>query len=149
MKECVFCSNADIQTHMFLRTDLVIAFPTNIPITPGHVLICPTRHVSTVSELTDEEWAALRTALQNVQVAATQSFGAEGFNVAWNQGSMSGQSVPHLHIHVVPRVTGDTGVYQYEPRQFLYRPGSREESAEAELQAVAEQYQMALTMVAI
>lgn len=62
---------------------------------------------------------------------------AEGFNFAWNMGEEAGQSVPHFHLHVVPRKPGDTGILEYEPRKFLYRPGSRAVSPEEELQALA------------
>ena len=65
----------------------------------------------------------------------------EGFNFAWNDGPIAGQSVPHFHLHVLPRKQGDTGITEYEPRQFLYRPGSREASPEAELAAIAKMIQ--------
>jgi diadenosine tetraphosphate (Ap4A) HIT family hydrolase len=65
-------------------------------------------------------------------------FSAQGFNYAWNEGDVAGQSVPHLHFHLIPRKEGDTGVWNYEPREFLYRPGSRESSPETELCAVSD-----------
>jgi hypothetical protein len=67
-----------------------------------------------------------------------KAFGAEGFNFAWNDGKNCGQSVPHFHLHIVPRKEGDAGVYEYEPRKFLYRPGEREATPEEELKMVAE-----------
>ncbi len=54
-----------------------------------------------------------------------------------NDEKVAGQSVPHFHLHIVPRQEGDTGIYQYDPRQFLYRPGSRAESPELELQEIS------------
>jgi diadenosine tetraphosphate (Ap4A) HIT family hydrolase len=51
---------------------------------------------------------------------------------------MAGQSVPHFHLHVIQRKTGDTGIYEYEPRKFIYRPGEREISPEEELLAVRD-----------
>ncbi len=62
---------------------------------------------------------------------------AEGFNLAWNEGKIAGQNVSHFHLHVVPRKIGDAGITEYEPRKFLYRSGSREESPDTELLAVA------------
>ena len=117
----------------------MFAFPTNIPITPGHTLIAPIRCVSSFDDLTTEEVQALFVARKKVALALKKAVGAEGFHFAWNEGAVAGQSVPHFHLHVVPRKTGDTGITEYEPRKFLYRPGSRESSPEAEMQAVAEE----------
>lgn len=134
---CLFCSNKDIQSRIIFRDDLILAFPTNIPITPGHTLICPVRHVAKIDELSDDEVIAIKSFIARIKDSLKKSLSAEGFNIAWNEGQMAGQSVNHLHIHVVPRKTGDAGVFEYEPRKFLYRPGSREESPERELQEIA------------
>lgn len=115
-----------------------MVFPTNIPITPGHVLICPVRHVSKVDDLTAKEFSAIQHVLIKIKAALKKSLRAEGFNVAWNEGGIAGQAVEHLHIHVVPRTEGDMGIYEYDPRKFLYRPGSRSESPLEELREVAE-----------
>ena len=109
-----------------------------MPIVPGHALICPIRVVESCEQLSSEEWQALLE-LQNQVCSALRSvFRAEGFNFAWNMGEQAGQTVPHFHLHVVPRKSGDTGILQYEPREFLYRPGSRAISPAEELQQTAE-----------
>jgi diadenosine tetraphosphate (Ap4A) HIT family hydrolase len=87
--------------------------------------------------LTDGELKAVHEVIVRVKNGLKKTFGAQGFNIAWNEGALAGQSVPHLHIHVVPRIEGDAGIYEYEPRKFLYRPGSRNESPEGELEEVA------------
>jgi len=61
----------------------------------------------------------------NVCTALKKALVAEGFNFAWNEGAVAGQTVPHFNLHIVPRTTGDSGIWEYEPREFLYRPGSR------------------------
>jgi diadenosine tetraphosphate (Ap4A) HIT family hydrolase len=134
---CPFCSDDKIQTRVIYKDDLVMVFPTTIPITPGHVLVCTTRHVSVVDDLTNAELSALHSHIVKIKSALRKSFSAEGFNIAWNEGRLAGQSVGHLHIHVVPRTEGDSGVYEYEPRKFLYRPGERETSPDEELEKVA------------
>jgi histidine triad (HIT) family protein len=136
---CAFCDEKELQDRLVYRDGLVMSFPTQMPIVPGHVLVCPVRHVATMEELTHEEWAAVRGLVTRVKEVAGRAFGAEGFNVAWNEGVMAGQTVPHLHLHVVPRRAGDAGIWQYEPRQFLYRPGSRATSGEEELRHVASE----------
>jgi len=115
-----------------------MAFPTNIPITPGHTLICPIRHVSKIDQLLNEELVAIKNFMVRLKSSLIESLNAEGFNIAWNEGAAAGQAVEHLHIHVVPRRIGDGGIYQYDPRKFLYRPGPRNESPTQELQEVAE-----------
>jgi histidine triad protein len=131
--ESVFTTIIRDEGRVFVENEHAFAFPTNIPITPGHSLVCPRRVVETIDELTTEELVSLFELLELVKGGLRAVVGAEGFNCAWNEGGKPyGQSVPHLHIHVVPRTPGDAGIYNYDPRQFLYRPGDREEaSAEA------------------
>lgn len=144
MLPCPFCTNPEIKKRVILQNRLVFAFPTNIPITPGHTLVAPIRCVSSFDELTLDEREALFTARENIVGALKASFGSEGFHFAWNEGEVAGQSVPHFHLHIVPRKGGDAGISEYEPRKFLYRPGPREISPEKELQAVVEEIRKSL-----
>jgi bis(5'-adenosyl)-triphosphatase len=138
-KECVYCTNPAIKERTIISNEFAWSFPTNIPIVPGHVLICPVRCVAKLEELTDNELSAILELRMRLKQALVDLFGATGFNYAWNEGELAGQSVPHFHLHMLPRKKGDTGITQYDPRQFLYRPGSREASPETELLAVAKQ----------
>ena len=99
----------------------------------------PVRHVQSFEELTADEREAIFALAADMRAALRKVFGAEGFNHAWNEGAVAGQSIPHFHLHIVPRKTGDEGITEYEPRKFLYRPGSREATPEVELDAVAKQ----------
>ena len=120
MNDCVFCTSPDISNiRSIVRNDLVQAFPTNIPITPGHTIICPVRHVEKFEELTADERTAIFELALKIKKALKESFGAEGFHFAWNEGKVAGQSVPHFHLHVVPRRQGDEGITEYEPRKFF------------------------------
>ena len=78
------------------------------PYNPGHVLICPLRHVSRYLDLTEEETAEF-TALTKAAITALSSASAPmGFNIGMNQGAVAGAGVAaHLHQHVVPRWGGD------------------------------------------
>ena len=134
---CPFCEIEKEKSRIIFRDDVVMAFPTIIPITPGHTLICPTRHVSKIDELLDTELIEIKKIILRLKKSLEKSFNVEGFNIAWNEGEMAGQAVEHLHIHIVPRKIGDKGIYGYDPRKFLYRPGSREESPIKELEEVA------------
>ena len=97
------------------------------------------------TRITPEEITAIFALRAELKTALTKTFGATGFNYAWNEGKLAGQSVPHFHLHILPRSEGDTGITEYEPRQFLYRPGSREDSPEAELKAIASLIQKHLS----
>jgi histidine triad (HIT) family protein len=134
---CIFCKNKEIQERVIYEDDLVKIFPTNIPITPGHVLVLPKRHLSKIDELNEKELFSIKDWIVKIKNVLKQTFGAEGFNIAFNEAELAGQSVPHLHIHIVPRKPGDTGICEYDPRKFLYRPGSRIESEAEELKEVA------------
>lgn len=129
---------------MIAENDLAWAFPTNTPITLGHTLVIPKRCIANFEDLTLEEQVAVFELASKIKDAMRKIFGAHGFNHAWNEGNKAGQSVPHLHLHIVPRTEGDVGIYEYEPRRFLYRPGSRAESPQDELVGIALQIKAAL-----
>ena len=135
---CVYCEIPAIKERMIIGNDLAWAFPTNIPIVPGHVLIAPIRCVALFEDLTDNEKKAIFDLRNKLKQAMIKLFQAEGFNYAWNENEIAGQSVPHFHLHMLPRREADSGTTEYEPRKFLYRPGSREQSPEDELRAISE-----------
>ena len=81
-------------------------------------------------------WSILT--LTTLKSAMIKAFAAEGFNYAWNEELVAGQTVPHLHLHMLPRKKGDSGIVDYEPRKFLYRPGERSDSPDQELIKVTE-----------
>ncbi len=122
---CPFCTNEEVKNRVIIENNFAFAFPTNTPIVPGHILICPKRHIQYYEEATHEEKEAIEELREKIKDALKKAFNAEGFNYAWNEEKIGGQSVPHFHLHIVPRKEGDLGVYQYEPREFLYRPGPR------------------------
>jgi len=134
----ILFGNIDITRRLITKTNLSFAFPAKMPILPGHILICPIRIVEKMKELTNEELHDLFSLITNLKKALAKEFSATGFNTAWNEGSVAGQTVPHLHVHVIPRKINDKGIVDYEPRKFLYRPGVRECSPEKELANVAK-----------
>ena len=88
-----------------LRTDDVVAFLDHHPVFKGHTLVAPVRHVDTLLELRTDEMAPLLSAAQRIARAQSAALGAQGTFVAVN--NVVSQSVPHLHVHVVPRTKGD------------------------------------------
>ena len=94
-----------LDAEVVLRTDEVIAFLDHRPVFKGHVLVCPIRHVDTLLDLPDELVLPLITACRRIAAAMGPALGAQGSFVAIN--NVVSQSVPHLHVHVVPRSKGD------------------------------------------
>lgn len=131
-------NNPQIKERLIGKSGRAFSFLTHMPIVPGHALICPIRIVETCEQLSNEEWIEILNLKRQVCEALKKVFHAEGFNFAWNVGENAGQTVPHFHLHIVPRKSGDAGILQYEPRVFLYRPGSRAISPPEELQQTAE-----------
>lgn len=136
---CLYCTLPEIKERQIIENNLAWAFLTNIPITPGHTLIVPKRHVAKYEDLTKNEMEAIEELRIKITDVLRKIFGAQGFNFAWNDEKLAGQSIPHFHLHIVPRKEGDEGIYEYEPRKFLYRPGSRETTPEAELKTVSNE----------
>lgn len=130
-------NNPKIKERMIAKNSLAFCFLAYMPIVPGHALICPIRPVKTCEELSHDEWKEILMLKQQVCLSLKKAVNAEGFNFAWNMGENAGQTVPHFHLHVVPRKLGDEGILQYEPRVFLYRPGSRAITPSEELRQTA------------
>ncbi len=128
----------EVRDSTIVENDLAFAFLTNIPIVPGHVLVCPKRHVPYYEDTTPEEKIAIEKLTSILRRTLKKVFGAQGFNYAWNEEKIGGQGVPHFHLHIVPRKEGDTGIYKYDPREFLYRPGPRDITPREELSEVTE-----------
>ena len=77
------------------------------PISPGHTLIISRRHVESWFSLSDEEKSYLMNLLTHAQQALESEFSPNGFNLGINDGQAAGQTIPHVHIHLIPRFHGD------------------------------------------
>jgi histidine triad (HIT) family protein len=133
IKPCVYCTLPEIRNREIIKNDLAWAFPTNIPITPGYTLISPIRCAKSLAELTTDERLAILDLADKIIESLKATYDAEGFNCVWNQEKLAGQSVPHFHLHIIPRKVGDSGLLGYDPRSMLYRTGDREPTEESEL----------------
>jgi bis(5'-adenosyl)-triphosphatase len=92
---------------IFACTSLSAAFVNLRPIVPGHVLIMSQRIVPYLADLTTEEYTDLWLLVRNVQAMLQKQYNATAFNVAVQDGKTAGQSVPHVHVHILPRRGGD------------------------------------------
>ncbi|MCU0975538.1 MAG: HIT family protein [Steroidobacteraceae bacterium] len=77
------------------------------PVSPGHSLVIPKRHVSSFFEVTDDERNDLLSLLAEARDDLERQFRPAGYNIGINDGAAAGQTVPHLHIHLIPRYAGD------------------------------------------
>ena len=104
---CLFCAivAGDEPAHVVLEDEHVVGFLDVRPVFKGHTLLVPRTHVDTLLELPDELTVPLFSAARRTAAAMTSALGAQGTFVAMN--NVVSQSVPHLHVHVVPRTKGD------------------------------------------
>jgi len=100
---CAFCA----YENKLLESDLVYAVYDKHPVSPGHVLIVPKRHVSSFFETSPEEKQALLEMLEKAREYIVSEFSPHGFNIGINEGEAAGQTITHLHIHLIPRYEGD------------------------------------------
>jgi ATP adenylyltransferase len=109
--DCPFCTIPDSEDADGLivhRGDLAYAVLNLYPYSPGHLLICPYRHVADYTELTLDEVAEVAALTQRAMAVLRSASGAQGFNLGINQGAVAGAGIAaHLHQHVVPRWSGD------------------------------------------
>ncbi len=105
MKGCPFCSLQ--QDKIIAQGSLTFTIRDTLPVSPGHTLILPKRHIASIFEATKEEVAALWESLQQARSELLKEFSPDGFNIGINDGLASGQTILHLHIHLIPRYKGD------------------------------------------
>ena len=135
MSACVFCQivAGDLPAELVLETDELVAFLDTRPVFKGHVLLVPREHVDTLPDLPAGLRDPFLAAAQRIAIAVKDALGAQGSFVAIN--NTVSQSVPHLHLHVVPRTKGD-GL-----RGFFW---PRTKYADGEAASYAEQLRAAL-----
>jgi histidine triad (HIT) family protein len=104
---CLFCQivSGEVEAEIVLDEEHVLGFLDVRPLFKGHTLLVPREHIDTFLELPEPLVLPLFTTAQRVAAAMTSALGAQGTFVAMN--NVVSQSVPHLHVHVVPRTKGD------------------------------------------
>ena len=131
---CVFCS---LDPHQVVRQNsLALAFRDRYPVTEGHTLVIPKRHVADIFDLDGEEAAAVVALLaEERQALQACDPNIQGFNVGANAGAAAGQTVFHCHVHLIPRRNGDVPDPRGGVRHVI--PGKGNYSMEAETGDVA------------
>lgn len=123
-EKCPFC-RLSRRVEIICETATCVAFYDGYPVSPGHALIIPKRHVASYFDLTNHEREAMNVVLQYVKQKIDERFHPDGYNVGINVGEAAGQSVFHCHMHVIPRYKGDVpnpkgGVHGVIPQKQKY-----------------------------
>jgi diadenosine tetraphosphate (Ap4A) HIT family hydrolase len=104
-ERCPFC-RID-RRRILSESGLAVAITDAFPLNPGHCLVVPWRHVGSWFEATDAERREMLARLDEAKAAIQRTHNPAGFNIGINDGAAAGQTVAHLHIHLIPRYVGD------------------------------------------
>jgi len=108
--DCIFCAIAagEIPCFKIYEDELVLAYLDINPFTPGHTLVIPKAHTTGLLDTSEETLAALIARVKKVAAHLKEKLPCDGFNILQNNGVAAGQTVPHLHFHIVPRTASAT-----------------------------------------
>ncbi len=139
--DCSFCRilSGDERSSIVYQDDRAVAFLDRRPLFPGHTLVVPRRHIVTLGELPAEELVPLMRVVQATARAMESALAAQGSLVAVN--NRVSQSVPHLHVHVVPRTKGDGLKGFFWPRTSYASDGVRDQVAAILREGIAKELQ--------
>lgn len=112
-QNCPFCDSKILNLQSFYEDDLVIALTTHRPIFPGHCLVIPKRHVERFENLSNEEADQIFKVLKKVNSATEKVFSTSSYLLLQKNGWESGQSVPHVHFHYIPRIARDGSIFKF------------------------------------
>lgn len=119
--DCVFCAIAagEIPCFKVFEDDFALAYLDINPFSEGHTLVIPKAHTTGLLDTPEETLAALLARVKKVAAHLKSALGCDGFHILQNNGAAAGQTVGHIHFHIVPRREGD-------PIEFANRPGDME-----------------------
>ncbi|TWA66702.1 diadenosine tetraphosphate (Ap4A) HIT family hydrolase [Azospirillum baldaniorum] len=92
---------------MVAENRYAFAMLDGFPLSKGHTLVIPRRHIGSVFEASRKEITAVWTLIEQIRTGLMRTDSPAGFNIGLNDGPAAGQTVPHLHIHIIPRYAGD------------------------------------------
>ena len=130
--DCIFCAIAagEIPCFKIYEDDETLAYLDINPFSEGHALVIPKRHAADISEIGEDALAALVLRVKKVATHLKEALPCDGFNILQNNGEAAGQTVKHVHFHIVPR-------YGLEPISFENHKGDMDE-----LKALAERIRL-------
>jgi histidine triad (HIT) family protein len=119
--QCIFCKIAggEIPSARVLEGDEAVAFLDINPVNPGHILLVPRAHFATLCELPDDLAAAAASHLPRLCRAVQSATGSAGLNIIVNQGRAAGQTIDHVHWHIIPRFPADAINWPWPHSEYL------------------------------
>jgi histidine triad (HIT) family protein len=107
--DCIFCKivNNEIPSVKVYEDDRVFAFLDINPLNAGHLLVIPKAHAETIHEISEADFVAVAAATHKLATAVKKALNPDGINLMQLNGKAANQVVPHLHVHIVPRWSGD------------------------------------------
>jgi diadenosine tetraphosphate (Ap4A) HIT family hydrolase len=103
---CPFCQPLPPE-RVLAASDSFVAFLDGFPVSTGHTLVIPKRHVASLFDLPERDYRELWSLVAGVRKLLAEKFHSAAFNIGVNDGTEAGQTVGHAHIHVIPRYAGD------------------------------------------
>jgi diadenosine tetraphosphate (Ap4A) HIT family hydrolase len=107
VSECPFCNRVAVRDEIIHSRPAAVAFADAYPVSEGHVLVVPRRHLARLEELDADEWAEVFSLVREVCREPCKRDGVDGANVGFNSGLAARPTVEHAHVHVIPRRAGD------------------------------------------
>lgn len=104
-QSCIFCQKQ--KEEYIAENELCFAIYDHFPVNKGHALIIPKRHFDNFFDATEEEIAAIYNLIHEVKKKLDSELKPDGYNIGINAGTAAGQTVMHLHVHLIPRYKGD------------------------------------------
>jgi diadenosine tetraphosphate (Ap4A) HIT family hydrolase len=103
---CPFCILPEVR--VLFRNEAAVALRDAYPVTPGHTLVIPVRHVASFFDATPHERSSMLALLDTAKQQLQAEFSPAGYNIGINDGAAAGQTIRHLHMHLIPRYAGDS-----------------------------------------
>ena len=117
---CLFCTDP---RGVSIQHELAYSARDSYPASPGHTVVIPRRHVASFFDLTPEEVAACMGLIKEEKKHIDEEFNPDGYNIGVNVGPAAGQSILHVHIHIIPRYKGDVENPQGGVRHVIPKKG--------------------------
>ncbi len=104
---CLFCDKENQKFQLMAKNDFCVARWDQFPVSPGHALIIPKKHITSFFDLKEEEVVKMFSLLREAKEIIQKEHHPDGFNIGVNDGEAAGRTIHHIHMHLIPRYVGD------------------------------------------